>query len=140
MPAFKINPLVIVGIVVLALVGYKFWDMSSDIEDLEARVNTLTIEKSVVESAKADAEAESSKLLAKVYKQNNDIARFKEEQEKLLSDFNDWKNKPAKIKYVDRKIVDIKEIVKKVEVESDICKQIKPLLEKIRGLRYENFD
>lgn len=139
MPQFKINPLMIIGIIVVAIIGYKFWDMSSEIEDLQDKVDGLIVAKSVVESAKSDAEAESARLLTIVSKQNNRIAVFKLDQEKLLTEFEEWKSKPPVIKYRDKKIVDIREIVKKVEVESDICKQIKPLLNKLRGLRYENF-
>ena len=98
------------------------------IEVLGSQIEKINAELSKSQSLLALEKANNINLSASIEAQNNKIELIKNDYDSKNKEFEQWKQKPAEIKY--------KEIIKKIEVKSNECKDIKIIIDDIRNTSF----
>lgn len=139
------NRYVMYLLVVLAITGaisYKIYSLNSIIEDRDAEIITLNSsidriegEKQVILNRLTVANSNIDTLKNSINVSNTKIEELKVDNDKLLLDFKNWKNKPPGIKY---KTKVVKEIVTNIVYEKGNCEDGAKLNKSIGELKYED--
>lgn len=113
--------IITIFITILAIQSLYIKTLSSQVENLNSKL-------SKTESLLALEKANNINLSASIQAQNNKIELIKNDYDSKNKEFEQWKQKPAEIKY--------KEIIKKIEVKSNECKDIKIIIDDIRNTSF----
>jgi hypothetical protein len=122
-------------IIIILLISYKFYNMSNTIEEQEKYIERLNVKKLDLEVKLTLEKANVNELQKAIDITNDSLDILNKENEKILKEFNTWKNKPPVVKYktkVVEKIITNKEYVKG-ECEEGIL-----LNKSISELKYED--
>ena len=131
----KVNPKIIIILVIVAAIGYKYYSLSSEISDLESTVSKNTLKISELEKDKMGLKFERDDFEQALENVNAEIDRMSVNEEKNLEELAKWKNRPPEIKF---KTI-YKEIPQKVEVyKKGECKDGLELNRVISEMSYED--
>ena len=114
-----------IGAMILALGGLYFY-----IGSLKTKIDKLEIKVSQWQVKYTNEQRQSDLLRNSVKNQNDEIERLKVDKQQAIKKLNEWRAKPAEIKY--------KTITKIREVKSNECKDIKSAIDSVRKLDYNS--
>lgn len=127
-----IKMLVVGGVILVSVLMLVFYinGLKSDIEDLEN-------DKEVLVGKNAILKAEKERSLSKIERQNNELDKFRADNEAIKKELQKWENKPIEVKYKTkyvRKIVtDLKEDTKS-KTKAEKWDKMEELLERVRNI------
>lgn len=131
----KVNPKFILIAVILIAVGWKYYSLTSEISDLEDTVTSKNLKISELEKDKMALKFERDDFESALDSVNKEIERMAVNEEKALSELEEWKNKPPEVKY---KTI-YRDIPQKVEVyKKGDCKDGLELNRAISEMNYED--
>jgi len=117
------------GMLVIAAAAFGlYWYINS----LRIEIKDLQVEVAEMKSKYDSKSFEVERLEAVIETQNKAINELKVSEEKHLAELEEWKNKPAEVKY--KYIKDI--IYKDKEVKSNDCEDIKAVIDNVRKLDF----
>lgn len=106
---------------ILAISAVYIKMQTAKIESLQENITKLEIELS-------NEKANNITLSSTIKNQNQKIAEHQNSYDIKIKEFQEWKDKPAEIKY--------KEIIKYQEIKSNECKDIKNIINDIRNTSF----
>ena len=128
--SFLLNKNVIVGgIVLVACLGlwYYIYSLKSDINDLQFQVSTI-------QTKLANKNLEVERLENSLNKQSALVEALEVDRNSSLTKLQEWKNKPAEVRY---KTI-YKTIYKEGVVKSNECKDIKSMLNDVKLINFNS--
>ncbi len=92
------------------------------------KINFLQEKITEIKLDLSNEKANNTTLRSRIKDQNQKIEEYKNNYDSKLREFQEWKDKPAEIKY--------KEIIKYQEIKSNECKDIKNIINDIRNTSF----
>lgn len=140
MDAIKSYANVILGFIIVAVISFGYWKISSTITDYKEQVALEKLETKKYLDKYNDSQRDIAIEHANVINLTNklDIINLKSQEleqsiNKKMVELNEWKNKPPEIKYVEK----VKNIVLDKGFDSKECEEGLRLMKSISELKYE---
>lgn len=140
MDAIKSYANVILGFIIVAVISFGYWRISSTISDYKEQVALEKLETKKYLDKYNDSQRDIAIEHANVINLTNklDIINLKSQGleqsiNKKMVELNEWKNKPPEIKYVEK----VKNIVLDKGFDSKECEDGLRLMKSISELKYE---
>lgn len=140
MDAIKSYVNVILGFIIVAVISFGYWRISSTISDYKEQVALEKLETKKYLDKYNDSQRDIAIEHANVINLTNklDIINLKSQEleqtiNKKMVELNEWKNKPPEIKYVEK----VKNIVLDKGFDSKECEDGLRLMKSISELKYE---
>lgn len=140
MDAIKSYANVILGFIIVAVISFGYWKISSTISDYKEQVALEKLETKKYLDKYNDSQRDIAIEHANVINLTNklDIINLKSQEleqsiNKKMVELNEWKNKPPEIKYVEK----VKNIVLDKGFDSKECEEGLRLMKSISELKYE---
>jgi hypothetical protein len=140
MDAIKSYANVILGFIIVAVISFGYWKISSTISDYKEQVALEKLETKKYLDKYNDSQRDIAIEHANVINLTNklDIINLKSQEleqsiNKKMVELNEWKNKPPEIKYVEK----VKNIVLDKGFDSKECEDGLRLMKSISELKYE---
>ena len=140
MDAIKSYANVILGFIIVAVISFGYWKISSTISDYKEQVALEKLETKKYLDKYNDSQRDIAIEHANVINLTNklDIINLKSQEleqtiNKKMVELNEWKNKPPEIKYVEK----VKNIVLDKGFDSKECEEGLRLMKSISELNYE---
>lgn len=140
MDAIKSYANVILGFIIVAVISFGYWRISSTISDYKEQVALEKLETKKYLDKYNDSQRDIAIEHANVINLINklDIINLKSQEleqsiNKKMVELNEWKNKPPEIKYVEK----VKNIVLDKGFDSKECEEGLRLMKSISELKYE---
>lgn len=140
MDAIKSYANVILGFIIVAVISFGYWRISSTISDYKEQVALEKLETKKYLDKYNDSQRDIAIEHANVINLTNklDIINLKSQEleqtiNKKMVELNEWKNKPPEIKYVEK----VKNIVLDKGFDSKECEDGLRLMKSISELKYE---
>ena len=129
----SLNPkdyiMLIMAVAIMGMAGNIFF-LESDLEDVKLENVKLEEKKEELIEEIGSLKSQRVSLEASILKQNLSIKLLEVDYNKSISDFNNWKSKPLKVKY--------KTIYKYREVKSNDCNTTKDIVNAVRSIGYDD--
>lgn len=95
----KVNPKLIIIAIILIAVGREYLSLTGEISDLETTVTNKNLKISELEKDKTGLKFERDGFESALDSVNKEIERLAVNEEKALSELEEWKSKPPEIKH-----------------------------------------
>lgn len=128
------------GFIIVAVIGFGYWKISSTISDLEDQVVKKEADAKLWNDKYNDSQKDLALEQANVITLSNKLDMINLESNAIKSkldgkmrELEEWKNKPIEVKYVDK----VRNIIVDKGFESNDCKEGMRLIDSISKLKYE---
>lgn len=136
---FKVKILLIVFGIIMTLVvsvgGWKIFSLNNEVSFLKESIEIKDAKIVELNLINLSNEKNISELRRSIDIENFRLLEVYTEKQALINEVNEWKNKPAEIKYVDKVV---KEIIKEPKYIKGVCDDGLELNRMIGGLKYED--
>lgn len=121
---YKDNIIIAVVVLLLTIIALSGGYIKIQSNEIKSLQKTLVDKEVEISNEKAN----NTTLRSSIKDQNQKIEEHKNNYDSKLREFQEWKDKPAEIKY--------KEIIKYQEIKSNECKDIKNIINDIRNTSF----